>query len=77
MNFYFEDYDDYDLVTFYIRRDFSDTEIMSATHYIKRGDELCKRYYIKQYMDTNKKNKRPETPAKLILEHLPKEYSPD
>ena len=77
MNFYFEDYDNCDLVTFYIRSDFSDTDIMSATHYIKRGDELCKRYYIKQYMDTNKKNKTRETPANLILEHLPKEYSPD
>ena len=77
MSFFLPEFKDHDTVTFCIRSDFSDVSAISVTHYIKRGDELCKRYYIKQYMDTNKKDKRPETPAKLILEHIPKDYYPD
>ena len=77
MSFFIPDYNDHDVVTFFIRPDYSDLPLLSATHYIKRGDDLCKRYYLKKYMDTNVKNKTFKNPAKLILEHLPKNYCPN
>ena len=54
-----------------------ETDITNITHIIKRGDIIAQRYYIKNYMDTNIKNKRPDTPAKLIIDPIPKNYLPD
>tara|TARA_B100000989_G_C19351704_1_gene389388 strand:- start:351 stop:656 length:306 start_codon:yes stop_codon:yes gene_type:complete len=52
-------------------------DIKNITHFIKRGDTTAQRYYIKNYMDTTIKNKRPDTPAKLIIDPIPKDYIPD
>ena len=49
----------------------------SITHTIRRGDDNTLRYYITRYMDTSIENKRPDTPAKLIIEHPPNDYKPD
>tara|TARA_B100001057_G_C22804712_1_gene932889 strand:- start:618 stop:908 length:291 start_codon:yes stop_codon:yes gene_type:complete len=59
--------------------DFSDEEtdnIKNVTHYIPRGDINSLRFYIRSYMDTRVKDKRPNTPAKLIINPIPKGYIP-
>lgn len=70
------EFKDHDKVTFFIRPDFSDLKVTPDSHYIKRGDKLSLRYYIKQYLDTSKKEKRPDTPSKLILQRIPRDFSP-
>ena len=62
--FFFPEFKDHDTVTFFIRPDFSDLNVISASH------------YIKQYLDTSKKEKRTGTPSKLILQKIPKDFSP-
>jgi hypothetical protein len=56
--------------------DDEDDENKSVTHIIRRGDDNSLRYYIKKYMDTNVKKRRPDTPAKLIINRPPKEFIP-
>ena len=46
------------------------------THYIDRDDEFALLYYIRKYMDTNISVRRPDTPAKLIMNTIPKDYKP-
>ena len=75
MAFIRPDYEHYDLVTFHIRKDFSDTPRI-VTHYIDRRDKFALHYYIKEYMETNVAIQRPDTPVKLILQTVPKDYSP-
>ncbi len=48
----------------------------NITHLIQRGDINSLRYYIKSYMDTTVNNKRPDTPAKLIINPIPKDFVP-
>ena len=57
--------------------DENDNEIKNITHFIRRGDNHSLIYYIKAYMDTTVKNKRPDTPAKLITNSLPSGFVPD
>ncbi len=58
----------YDKVSFYQRKDFREEDKIQV-EYIERGDTATKLIYIKQYMDTVEKEKRPDTPAmsKLIM----------
>ena len=58
----------YDKVFFYQRKDFRGEKDIKI-EYIERGDTFTKLHYIKEYMDTVKKEKRPNTPAmpKLII----------
>ena len=51
-------------------------EIKNITHYIPRGDINSLRFYINTYMETRVKDKRPDTPAKLIINPIPKNYVP-
>ena len=68
MAFVFYDEDDkIDKVSFYMRKDFRDEGDMIVTEYIGRGDTMTKLAYIEKYMNTNVKEKRPGTPAFLIL----------
>jgi len=55
-----------DLVTFYRRRNFADVD-QTTYEYIERGNVDMLRYYIMKYMDTTVKEKRPDTPHKLIM----------
>jgi len=64
-----------DTVTFYAREDFSNNTCVT-THYIERGDITALRYYIKNYMDTTITNRRPDTPANLIIDSVPHNYEP-
>lgn len=73
--FILPDYQHCDLVTFHVRKDFSDTPC-NVTHYIDRRDKFALHYYIKEYMETNVAVQRPDTPAKLIVQTVPKDYSP-
>jgi len=75
MAFVLPDYDNSDRVTFYVRKDFSDRP-GEWTHYIDRNDDKALIYYIRMYMDTNVKVRRPGTPAKLIMPSLPDYYEP-
>ena len=58
----------YDKVSFYQRVDFRGEKDIKV-EYIERGDTTAKLHYIKEYMDTIEKEKRPDTPAmpKLII----------
>ena len=75
MAFVLPDYDNCDIVSFHIRKDFSDKQYI-ITHYIDREDQFALLYYIRQYMDTNVVVRRPDTPAKLIIASIPKDYIP-
>ena len=55
-----------DLVTFYRKKYFADID-QSTNEYIERGNSDMLRYYIMKYMDTTVKEKRPDTPRKLIM----------
>lgn len=68
MAFVFYDEDDkVDKVSFYMRKDFRDEGDMIVTEFIERGDTTTKLAYIDKYMNTKVKEKRPGTPAYLIL----------
>jgi hypothetical protein len=69
------DHDHLDRVTFHVKKYFSDNPC-TITHYIDRRDEFALPYYIKKYMETNVAIRRPDTPAKLIVQTVPKFYSP-
>ncbi len=75
MAFILPNYDNCDIVSFYVRKDFADKQYI-MTHYIDRDDKFALLYYIRQYMDTNVSVRRPDTPAKLIMAALPKDYTP-
>ena len=49
MAFVIPDYDNSDRVTFYVRKDFSDSP-GKWTHYIDRNDDKALIYYIRLYM---------------------------
>ena len=75
MAFIIPDYKNCDIVTFHIRKDFSD-EPGKITCYINRRDEHALKYYIKLHMDTKVKTKRPDTPLKIIIDKVPEDYFP-
>ena len=75
MSFILPEYELCDLVSFHVREDFSDVP-GTFTHYLDRRDEFALLYYIREYMNTNVAIRRPGTPAKLILEPVPKDYKP-
>ena len=75
MSFIIPDYDLCDIVTFYVRKDFSDNPCI-MTHYIDRNEPLSLLFYIREYMDTDVAVKRPATPAKLIMTPIPADYEP-
>ena len=75
MSFLVPNYDLCDIVSFYIRKDFSDSPCI-MTHYIDRTDPFALLFYIKEHMDTNVSIKRPDTPAKLIVNSVPEDYQP-
>ena len=80
-----------DNVSFYIRNDFTDLvneyqdfvdenekkePRISVSHFVERSDIFSLRFYVKKYMDTAVEIKRPETPAKLIIDPIPPDFSP-
>lgn len=75
MAFVIPDLDNCDLVTFYIRKDFSDNPRI-VSHHIDYRDTFALPYYIKKYMDTNVAKPRPGTPANLIVRSTPRHYCP-
>jgi hypothetical protein len=75
MAFILPDYDNCDIVSFYKRNDFSDGNCI-ISQYIDRTDPFALLYYIREYMNTKVSIRRPDTPAKLIMEAIPKDYEP-
>jgi hypothetical protein len=75
MAFVLPEYEHCDRATFHVRVDFSDLP-GTFTHYIDRRDGFALPYYIREYMNTNVATRRPDTPARLILEHVPNDYKP-
>ena len=91
MSLEFIDMNTTDNVSFYIRKDFSDlvdeyqdftdkneekeTRIC-VTQFIERSDIFSMRFYVKKYMDTAVEIARPNTPAKLIIYPIPKDFTP-
>jgi len=75
MAFITPNYEECDEVSFHTREDFADRS-STVIHFIKRGDERALQYYIRKYMDTHIKQKRPDTPAKLIIPFISKTYTP-
>ena len=75
MSFLIPDYDLCDIVSFYIRKDFSDNPCI-MTRYIDRTDPFALLFYIKEHMNTDVLIRRPDTPAKLILMPVPADYQP-
>lgn len=53
-----------------------DDNLFSITQYINRNNNLDLRYYVKLYMDTTITERRPDTPAVLILDPIPPGYVP-
>lgn len=77
MSFILPNFDNCDVISFYVRPDFTNHDNMIISHYIKRDDIFALRYYIKLYLDTNKKERRPDTPATLIIPKVPPDYLPE
>ena len=75
MAFIVPDYENCDLTTFHIRKDFSDRPGI-ISHYIDRSDIHALNYYIRLYMDTKVKIKRPDTPINIITNKIPEDYQP-
>lgn len=66
-------------VTFHMRKDFRDDiskERELRTHYVDKGDQESLIFYIIQYMNTNVKDKRPETPAYIIMPQISSYHIP-
>ena len=66
-------------VTFYMRKDFRDDILFDRdvrTHYIDKGDSDSLIFYINKYMNTNVKDKRPGTPAYIIMPEISEYHSP-
>ena len=60
-------------VTFYMRKDFRDDinfDREMKTHYIDKGDTESLIFYINEYMDTNVNEKRPGTPAYIVMPQI-------
>ena len=60
-------------VSFHMRKDFRDDiydEREIRTHYIDKDDNESLIFYINQYMNTNVKDKRPNTPAYIIMTQI-------
>lgn len=66
MAFVFYDRNEFDLVSFHQRKDFRDEDNI-VYEYIDRGDTASKLDLIDKHMNTKVKDKRPETPAFLII----------
>jgi hypothetical protein len=77
MSFILPVFDKCDVISFYVRSDFTNHDNMVISHYIKRDDIYALPYYIKLYLDTNKKDRRPDTPATLIIPKVPPDYLPE
>ena len=75
MAFVIPDFKNSDLVTFYIRKEFSDYPRI-ISHYVDRHDPYALLYYINEYMDTKVSIRRPDTPAVLIMSKPPTDYPP-
>jgi hypothetical protein len=75
MAFVIPDLNNCDLVTFYMRKDFSDYPRI-ISHYVDRHDPYALLYYINEYMDTNVVIRRPDTPTILIMNKPPAGYYP-
>ena len=75
MAFVIPDFKNSDLVTFYIRKEFSDYPRI-ISHYVDRHDPYALIYYINEYMDTKVSIRRPDTPAVLIMSKPPTDYTP-
>lgn len=66
-------------VTFHMRKDFRDDihfDRELVTHYVDKGDQESLIYYINKYMNTYVKEKRPSTPAFIIMPQISKNYNP-
>ena len=66
-------------VSFHMRKDFRDDidfDREIRTQYIDKGDQDSLIYYINQYMNTNVKDKRPETPAYIIMPQISSYHNP-
>ena len=60
-------------VSFHMRKDFRDdiyNKREIRTHYIDKDDNESLIFYINQYMNTNVKDKRPDTPAYIIMPQI-------
>ena len=71
--------DDSCKVSFHMRKDFRDdidTMREEHIHYIDKGDQESLIYYINKYMNTNVKEKRPGTPAYIIMPQISKHHIP-
>lgn len=77
MSFILPNFDECDVISFYVRSDFTNHDNMIVSHYINRNDIFALRYYVKLYLDTNKKERRPDTPATLIIPKVPPDYLPE
>jgi len=75
MAFVVPDFINCDIVTFHIRKEFSDNPRI-ISHYVDRYDPYALLYYINEYMNTNVSIRRPDTPAVLIMEKPPEDYNP-
>ena len=79
MAFICYDFQNCDEVSFYMRKDFRDelnVPRRQEHHMIERGDTNALLFYINKYMNTNVFNKRPDTPAYLIMPKIPSSYTP-
>lgn len=79
MAFVYPDNDYCCKVTFHMRKDFRDdinNERELRTHYVDKGDQESLIFYINQYMNTNVKDKRPETPAYIIMPQISSYHIP-
>ena len=66
-------------VSFHMRKDFRDdiyNEREIRTHYIDKDDNESLIFYINQYMNTNVKDKRPDTPAYIIMPQISEYHIP-
>lgn len=75
MAFVIPNYNICDHVHFYMRKDFADINCIES-HWIERGDTNALLYYISTYMETRVKDKRPDTPALLIMDRISEDYNP-
>ena len=66
-------------VSFYMRTDFRDDIPFNnyvVSHYIENGDQQSLIFYINKYLNTNVIEKRPGTPAFLIMPNISEFHSP-
>lgn len=79
MAFIIPDTSVYSNVSFYMRRDFRDDIPYNnyiVSHHIENGDQESLIFYINKYLNTNVTEKRPGTPAFLIMPNISEFHSP-